>query len=48
MSIIRENLLISMTLYSKTLINKVGSFNFKKIINIADNRNKFDDSQYRD
>lgn len=33
----RKNLLVLMTLYSKTLISKIGSCDFKGAIKVADN-----------
>lgn len=37
-----------MILYLKPLISKVGSYNFKKIVEVADNYNKFNNDYCKD
>lgn len=44
MFIIKKNSLLLITLRLKALMSKIQSFDFKKIINVANNRDKFDDN----
>lgn len=47
-SIIGWNSFISIILYSKVLINKIRCWDFKRIVKIADNLNRYDNNQYKD